>query len=176
MNSKNIITAVLALFVVGSLVYVALGKRGETEALAPAPATEVAQSVATDASSEPDASPVAEVTQAGASVIVYYFHGSKRCATCHKFETYTRELLETTFADEMASGTIQWRMVNFDEDENSHFITDYELITKSVVVARMVDGEQVEWINLDKIWDLAGDKAAFTDYVRDGIQASLGDG
>ena len=35
MNSKNILTAVLALFVVGSVVYLAIGKRGEADAVAP---------------------------------------------------------------------------------------------------------------------------------------------
>ena len=178
MNPRNILTAVLLLFVTGSLAYVATGSLRQADpqtatksdpAATPANVPATADASASDPQTAPAAVPAAD------SLIVYYFHGNMRCATCLKFESYTSELLKTAFASQLDSGAIQWRVVNVEDSENRHFITDFELVTKSVVLARMRDGEMTEWVNLDKIWDLAADKTAFTAYIRDNVQAYLGE-
>ncbi|MGD8786887.1 MAG: nitrophenyl compound nitroreductase subunit ArsF family protein, partial [Phycisphaerales bacterium] len=90
-------------------------------------------------------------------VIVYYFYGNVRCVTCRKFESYTQELLQNTFAEEMEKGNLIWKMVNTDEPGNKHFMSDYELYTKSIVLVKISGGKQVKWKNLDKIWERVGD-------------------
>ena len=107
-------------------------------------------------------------------VIVYYFHGDMRCTNCINFEKYTAELMKTTFADAIKNGSMEWVVVNTDQRGNEHFMKDYQLYTKSVVVVDAKGGKQVKFKNLTGIWQTIGDKAKFQDYVKGEIQAYLG--
>jgi len=106
--------------------------------------------------------------------IVYYFMTTQRCSNCIKIEAYTREAIENGFADAFKRGTMVWRMVNVDESANNHFIKDYQLYTKSVVLVKMRNGKQVEWKNLDQIWPLLNDKTGFQKYVTDEVKKFVG--
>jgi len=106
-------------------------------------------------------------------LIVYYFHGTQRCSNCIKIEAYTKEVVDSAFATQVKDSTIVWRVINTDEDANKHFRDDYQLFTKSVVLSDLADGRQVRWKNLDKIWEVLGDKATFQTYVRDEVSALL---
>jgi hypothetical protein len=99
-------------------------------------------------------------------IVVTYFHGDKRCGTCHKLEAYSREAIEQGFGQDLIAGTIEWRTVNYDEADNEHYIDDYKLFSKAVILSRMEDGQEVEWKNLDQIWALVGDKDKFVQYVK----------
>ena len=117
---------------------------------------------------------VPAATTAPHQIVVSYFHGDVRCATCKKLEAYSREAVETTFAAEIAAGRLAFKMVNTDRPENEHFIKDYSLITKSLVVSEENDGKVVRWTNLDKIWTLVrGEQQAYADYVIAGVRAYL---
>ena len=48
---------------------------------------------------------------------VYYFHNTKRCATCKAVENETKMALETFYADKMNAGTIDFTSLNLEEDE-----------------------------------------------------------
>ena len=50
-------------------------------------------------------------------VQVYYFHNTKRCATCNAVENETRVALEMFFEDKMEAGTIDFTSLNLEEDE-----------------------------------------------------------
>lgn len=106
---------------------------------------------------------------AGSPLVVYYFHGNMRCATCSKFERLTREVVETRFVKEVAAGVLRLEVVNVDLPENGHFVTDFALTTKSVVLA--ANGKSK---SLDEIWTVIrqGDDA-FRDYLDGGIRAML---
>lgn len=106
-------------------------------------------------------------------LIVYYFHGTRRCSNCIKIEAYTKEAIDSAFAMQLKDSTIIWHLINTDEDTNRHFREDYQLFTKSVVLSDLVKGKQVRWKNLDKIWEYLGDKAAFQAYIRDEVAAYL---
>lgn len=105
----------------------------------------------------------------GAQVIAYYFHGTFRCPTCHKLEQYSKEAIEANFKNELVSGKLAFRVVNIDERENQHFVNDYQLYTKSLVISMVKDGKEVKSKNLTKIWDYVGDKEKFIDYVKTGL-------
>ncbi|MFA5063629.1 MAG: nitrophenyl compound nitroreductase subunit ArsF family protein [Candidatus Omnitrophota bacterium] len=113
--------------------------------------------------------------QASSKVTAYYFHGNFRCPTCYKLETYSREAIETNFKDELNSGKLVFNVINTDENENSHFINDYRLYTKSLILSLVKDGKQVRWVNLDKIWEYAGNKQKFIEYVKSGVVDFLGE-
>ena len=111
---------------------------------------------------------------AGSKVVLYYFHGTARCATCIKFESFTQEALQGAFAEKLNSGELEWKMVNVDEPNNKHFVGDYELYTKSIVIVKIRDGKMVEWKNLEKIWELVGEKDVFVKHIRDEVGTYLG--
>lgn len=98
-------------------------------------------------------------------VIAYYFHGSFRCLTCTNMEKYSRETVEANFKDALASGMLEFKAVNVEEQGNEHFVSDYQLYTKSLILSLVKDDKEVKSKNLDKIWLLAGDKQKFIDYV-----------
>lgn len=106
-------------------------------------------------------------------VIAYYFHGTFRCPTCHKLEQYSKEAIEANFKNELTSGKIVFKTVNVDEKANEHFVNDYQLYTKSLVISLVRGGKEEKFKNLTKIWEYVGNKQRFYDYVWDEIAAFL---
>jgi hypothetical protein len=105
--------------------------------------------------------------------IVYYFMTTTRCPSCHKIETYTHTTVMDKFAAELNGGTMEWKMVNTDEAANEHFIKDYNLFTKSVIISKVVDGKEVSWKYLDKVWDLLSNQEKFQKYIESEIRAFM---
>jgi len=105
----------------------------------------------------------------GAHIVAYYFHGTFRCPTCHKLEQYSKEAIETNFKDALASGKLEFKVVNVEDKGNEHYGNDYQLYTKSLILSLVKDGKQIKWINLDKIWEYVGNKQRFIDYVKSGV-------
>ncbi len=114
-----------------------------------------------------------EPTTAKGQLVVTYFHGNARCATCRKLEGYAVEVMDSTFGASLKDSSIVWRLVNYDETENEHYLKDYSLFTKSLILSFMVDGKEKAWKNLDKIWELVGDKEEYQAYVRNEINTFL---
>ena len=155
MKTKTIITFILLAFVVASVAYLVIDEM---------------RSEKTDAASE-------TVESAGGAehrVIVYYFHGDKRCRTCLSIEAYTKQAIEQGFSEELESGELELRIVNVDEPGNGHFIEDYDLSTKSVILAEFRGGARERWENLDMIWEYVNDEKTFVDYVRRETEEFLG--
>jgi hypothetical protein len=119
----------------------------------------------------------AAAPKAGAhKVIAYYFHTNTRCSTCIKIEDYSKEAIEKGFADELKKGTLEMRVVNYENPENKHFMKDYNLVSKSLVLVNMVNGKQTEWTNLKMVWQLTGNKDDFLKYVRKEVRGYLAKG
>lgn len=106
-------------------------------------------------------------------VVAYYFHTTYRCVSCRRIEAYSREAIETGFAEQLKSGTLKFESINIDEAENKHFVKDYQLYTKSLVICDMKDGKQIQWKNLARVWELIRNKDEFVKYVQDEINAYL---
>ena len=129
--------------------------------------------------SEPAATKAAAIDSSNSAatlshkVVVYYFHGNVRCVRCRKFEEYTGEAINSAFGDALKSGLLEWRVVNTDSAQNAHFVQDYQMYTKSLIITDIHKGKQTRWKNHDKIWLLAGDKPAFVKYVQDEVKAFL---
>lgn len=104
---------------------------------------------------------------------VYYFHGHVRCTNCINFEHWTDEVLKRDFEKELASGLIEWKVVNVDLPENNHFVDEFKLYTKSLVLVPQAKQAKRTYKNLTDIWKHAGDKAEFQSYVRQEIQKAL---
>lgn len=118
----------------------------------------------------------AAVPSSGSETVVFYFHGNARCTTCKTIEAYADEAVHAAFGEDLDDGTLQWRVVNIDEPANRHFIQDFQLVTRSVVLAEYRDGRVVRSKNLDQVWQLVRDKQRFVDYVQSETKAFLAAG
>jgi len=150
MVSKPFLRCMLIFGLAGTLALPALGLFAETQAASP---------------------------QSGAhKVIAYYFHTNTRCSTCMKIEAYSHEAIEQGFPDELKNGILEMRVINYEKPENRHFMQDYKLVSKSLVLVNMVNGKQTEWTNLRLVWQLTGRKDAFLNYVRKEVRGYLAKG
>jgi hypothetical protein len=109
----------------------------------------------------------------GSKIIAYYFHVNVRCTTCRKIEAYSKEVIQQRFAKEIASGRIEWRLVNIETPENRHFVQDYQLVTKSLVLVLYNGGRQKEYKVLNDTWQLVGDKTEMQGYVEKEVRNYL---
>ncbi len=100
---------------------------------------------------------------------VYYFRSNFRCSNCYKIEEYTKEAMEKYFQDKLESGEIVYRVINIDEEENAYFVDDYQLYTKSVVLSKLRNGEEVEYKNLQKVWEYLNDQEKFHSYIKEEV-------
>ena len=98
-------------------------------------------------------------------VVAYYLHGTFRCYSCTMLEKYSKEAIEAGFKDALASGKLEFKAVNVEDRGNEHFVNDYQIYTKSLVLALFKDGKQIKWKNLDKIWEYVRNQQKFSEYV-----------
>ena len=167
MKPKSLIRAVLLLFVFGSLAYLAV--KESRQWTAPDRVAAQDQRSATGGATSPSAATKPQSNK----IVAYYFHTTYRCPTCRRIEAYSKQAIEAGFARELADGRIEFRLVNVEIPENRHYVQEFNLFTKSLVLVRMKDGKQVDWTNLERVWELNGDQAAFQRYVQQGIHDYL---
>jgi len=106
-------------------------------------------------------------------VIAYYFHGTFRCTTCRTIEQYSHDAIYTYFAEELDSGILEFRPVNVDDLDNKHFIMDYQLFSRSLVLSLIKDGKETKWKILNDVWMLVRNKEKFFQYVKDEVEEFL---
>jgi hypothetical protein len=153
MQAKSIVTVVMLLFVGAS---VAILVRREMRESAAEPAAVATEQLPDNA------------------LVVYYFHGQTRCPTCRTIENFSHDAVHASFAEELAQGKVVWRVVNYEQPENGHFATDFELLSSSIVLVRTADGKMMDWRNLERVWELVGNRDAFTEYIRNETRSMLG--
>lgn len=113
------------------------------------------------------AEPGVEIPDDG--IVVLNFHAATRCEACREIGHETQALLESDYNDDLESGRMQWRSINYEEPANKHFIQNYELTTSTVVVTRREGGRDVEWQRLDGVWEHVFDGPAMRAYLKEQI-------
>jgi len=102
-------------------------------------------------------------------VVLYYFHGTRRCNTCRTIESYAQEAVEGKFKDALRSGTLNWTVLNTDESDNAHFVKDFGLVSSSLVLVEIDGGQVVRHRILQDVWTLTRDKPRFIEYVQGSV-------
>lgn len=120
-------------------------------------------------------SPHIAVKSQNSKVIAYYFHGTFRCTTCRTIEKYSQEAIEYYFANELKNGTLEFRHVNVETPENRHYIQDYQLFSRSLVLSLQKDGQEIQWKNLKAVWTHVRDRERFFQYVKGEVENFLKD-
>jgi hypothetical protein len=150
---------VVALLFAASSALSACDKAQGVEASAPAPSPEPAS--ATQAAAAAD------------NVVVYYFHGNKRCRTCVGMQQVISQTVSERFRDQIASGALNFMEVNYEEPENKHFVDEYKLGFSTMVVAARQGQKNLKWENCDKVWESSRNPPALAAYTEDRVRAHL---
>ena len=112
-------------------------------------------------------------TAAPDQVVVYYFHGNRRCRTCLGIQESLTKIVQERFAKETASGALSFQEINFEEPQNEHFAKDFQLSFGTMVVVARKGPTTVKWENCNKVWDFAHNEPALTDYAEKQIRTYL---
>ncbi|OGR67765.1 MAG: hypothetical protein A2081_00260 [Elusimicrobia bacterium GWC2_61_19] len=169
---KYVLIAFVAVSV-GAVVYKNLpccsGDKTQAAPVEAAAATEAAQPVVKAEAKTPAKAvkPAAKAAIEAKTAVVYYFYTNTRCSSCKTIEAYTREAVATKLAAGYKDWKVEFKGVNVDDEANKHFVQDYWLNSKSVVVQKFAGEKPLKWGKLDKVWQLLGDKEAFMAYVAD---------
>ena len=127
----------------------------------------------TIAESQPAPAMTQSETNPGHVVTVTYFTTDVRCPSCLKIEEMTRRTVENRFAGETARGEVVFQLINTDSAGNQHYLKDYQLVSKTVVVAEFDDGVRGDWVNLQDVWLKFTDPEDFEDYVSAAVRDLL---
>lgn len=107
------------------------------------------------------------------SVTVTYFTTDARCVSCRKIEAFTRLAVETNFPDQLVKESLTFETINVDRPENKHFIRDYEIAFKTVVIAYTDSEGNPQFRKMDKVWELLPDQEAFERYIASAVQEAI---
>jgi hypothetical protein len=116
----------------------------------------------------------AAIDVAKANVVVTYFTTDVRCESCRTIERLSRQAIDEGFPDEVARGDVVYRVLNTDRPENRHFVDDYEIANKTVIVSHQVAGKETEWQNRQDVWLMLDEPTEFFAYVREPVKKYLG--
>lgn len=149
-GGKKMMTIILLVFVVASIFFMILKQIKGRDAVASA--TSGTEKVTSGAQQNANA------------MVVYYFHGNQRCFSCNKIEELTKQAITEKYAKELADGSVIFKSVNVEEPVNEHFIKDFQLSTRSVVMQKHDKYEK-----FDAVWTLVREPQKFTEYIQSGM-------
>ncbi len=109
------------------------------------------------------------------AVTVYYFHRTARCFSCLTIEANAARIIQDNFRQPMADGRLTWISFNLDDPGGEEFKREFDITTSTLVVAKTVDADHVDFEKLEKVWQLLGDPDGFAAYVTDRINNFLND-
>ena len=69
-------------------------------------------------------------------VQVYYFHNTKRCATCNAVEDETKVALKMFFEEKMKAGSIEFTSLNLEEDKGKKMAEDLHVSGQTLLIVK----------------------------------------
>ena len=103
-----------------------------------------------------------------------YFISGTRCESCRIIEALAKETAENDFAAAFASGKLVFRVIDTSEPGYQHFIQDYQITSKTVILSHRKDGKEIAWADMAKVWDLLDDAPGFRAYLGAQVRDYLG--
>jgi hypothetical protein len=76
---------------------------------------------------------------------VFYFHNTKRCATCNAIEEETKMALETFYEENLKAGTIEFTSLNLEETEGEAMAETLQVSGQTLLLVK--GGTQVNLTN-----------------------------
>ncbi|HOJ60649.1 MAG TPA: nitrophenyl compound nitroreductase subunit ArsF family protein [bacterium] len=127
----------------------------------------------------PDLAPIAHVDQvslfppgkeSSCQWVVYYFHRTVRCPTCLKIEMLTSQTVQEHFSDFLQEGILEWHVINMEEPRYQHFVNDFQLTAPSVILAKIQNGQTIQWETVEEVWNYAETPDSFSDFLKEKIE------
>jgi hypothetical protein len=69
-------------------------------------------------------------------VQVYYFHNTKRCATCNAVEDETKVALEMFYKDQMTAGTMEFTSLNLEDDKGKEMAKSLSVSGQTLLITK----------------------------------------
>ena len=67
---------------------------------------------------------------------VYYFHFTKRCATCNAVENETKVVLEMIYADQVEEGNIAFTSLNLEEEDGKEMAKQLNVSGQTLMLVK----------------------------------------
>jgi len=114
-------------------------------------------------------STVAEITLSD-DIQVYYFHNTKRCATCNAVEDETRMALELFYSEKLEAGTIEFTSLNLEEEEGESMAQALQVSGQTLLI---VKGEDRVNLTSDGFMNARTNPTKFHEILRTSIDGLL---
>lgn len=106
-------------------------------------------------------------------VDVVYFHRTQRCTACQNAGRYTRETVETYFANYLQRGVMSFRELDVEKAENAAVARKYAAAWSSLYLGVLIDG--VEYLcPVEDIWFYTNNKSLFIAFLQKTLAPIVG--
>jgi len=103
-------------------------------------------------------------------VKVYYFHYTRRCATCLAVENETQDILNDLYNGQIENKQIIFQSVNLDEDGSKELAEELEISGQTLII---VAGENKENITTDAFMNARSNPEKLKEIIKSTIDALL---
>ncbi len=100
-----------------------------------------------------------------ASAKAYYFHATRRCATCQAVEKVSKEYIEANYAEK-----VTFVSVNREEDQNKELVEKYKIAGQTLII---VLGEQVVNLTTDAFMNARSNPEKLEELIKTTIDERL---
>jgi hypothetical protein len=101
---------------------------------------------------------------------VYYFHFTKRCATCNAVENETKVALELYYADQMKEGHIAFSSLNLEEEDGKMIAGQLNVTGQTLL---LVKGEQMVNLTNEGFMNARTNSGTFHEILKSNIDKML---
>jgi len=115
---------------------------------------------------------VAETLQESPHIEVIHFHGNNQCYSCQAVGAYAEETVNAYFSDELNSGKLIFRHVNFDLPENKELSQRYGAAYSSLWIGTYTEEGFSTEQNMD-VWYKIDNKTDYMSYLSKVIDEKL---
>ena len=101
------------------------------------------------------------------------FYSTHRCVTCKAIEASAKYTIDTYFLEEIANGTVVFKTVNVDDEENYTIAENFEATGTALFLNVVKNGEEMHIDLTEFAFSKGRDKEAFSEELKAKIEAEL---
>ncbi len=106
-------------------------------------------------------------------VDVVYFHRTERCTACLNAETFTRETIESFFAEPVQRGILSLQVLDVEKPENAALAKKFDAAGSALYLSVLIQGTEYLCPNSD-IWFFTTNKYLFVDTLKKKLTSLMG--
>ena len=110
------------------------------------------------------------VTTDNEELQVYYFHFTKRCATCNAVENETKVALEMYYADQVKEGNVAFTSLNLEEEDGKKMAEQLKVTGQTLL---LVKGDQMVNLTNEGFMNALTNTGKFHEILKSNIDKML---